>query len=202
MAVLGLGVVVSLITLYLINRLGQRMLAFEHMFFIGLTYCVEPTPASLAAVAATSSAAAALGGAAAASAKNKGGKAGKRGRPSGAEAGGGGAKPSTAKATPADLPIVRNGVGAGMFVGEPTLPKSVEFDYLMGMVTSFVIAYLVEDAVMCALPNSAPRFTVSQTHWFGALIFAVSTYELVRPAPAARRWPCERGTGRRRGAPR
>jgi hypothetical protein len=70
-----------------------------------------------------------------------------------------------------------------MFVGEPQLPKGVEFAYMCGMVSSFVIAYLVEDGVMCMLPQTAAKFSVSQTHWFGALIFLVSMYELVGLCP-------------------
>lgn len=184
MAVISIGIAVSLVTLYMINRIGQRVLAFEHIFFIGLKYCMEPTPADLAAVAATSAGAAAFGGTAASS-NDKGGKAKKKGKQANAAAGAASSK--KAKATPSDLPIVRNKLHENMFVGEPTLPNSIEFDYMMGMVSSFVIAYAVEDGVMCLLPATSSKFNVSQTHWFGALIFAVSMYELVRPCSGRER---------------
>lgn len=176
MAVVPVGIAVSLITLYLLNRIGQKLLAFEHMFFLGLKYCMEPTPADLAAVAATSAGAAAFGGAVVSS-KDKGSKGKKKGKHAGSSsASGAGKKP---KATPSNLPIVRNSVNENMFIGEPTLPKSIEFSYLMGMVSSFLIAFAVEEGVMCLLPGTSSKFNVSQTHWFGALIFTVSMFELV-----------------------
>ena len=177
MAVVPVGIAVSLITLYLLNRIGQKLLAFEHIFFLGLKYCMEPTPADLAAVAATSVGAAAFGGALASS-KEKGSKGKKKGKHSGSSSTSGAAKKP--KATPANLPVVRNTVNENMFIGDPTLPKSIEFSYMMGMVSSFLIAFSVEEGVMCLLPGTSSKFNVSQTHWFGALIFSVSMFELVR----------------------
>lgn len=177
MAVIPVGIAVSLITLYLLNRLGQKLLAFERIFFLGLKYCMEPTPADLAVVAATSVGAAAFGGAVAVS-KEKVGKGKKKGKHAGSNGSAGAAKKP--KATPADLPVVRNTVNENMFIGEPTLPKSIEFAYMMGMVSSFLVAFAVEEGVMCLLPGTSSKFNVSQTHWFGALIFSVSMFELVR----------------------
>lgn len=165
MAVLSPGIVVALLTLFFIGRIGERLLAFEHILFIGLRYCMEPSEEELSPLSTGGSSS----GAAAkrsSSAKKKPGK-----QPSTASAG--------SKASPYALPIRRNPVGPSMFMGEPELPKNRELDYLLSMVSSFVVSLLFEDAAVCAFPGAASRFNVTQTHWFGALIFIVGIYQLL-----------------------
>lgn len=167
MAVLSPGTVVSLITLFFINRIGQKMLVYENIFLIGLKYCLEPTPADLSSAAAHANASLPTASAAAAPSSKKPSKT--KPKP----------KTKTQKPSREDLPVVRNGLGPNLFVGEPVLPKCAEFETLLGMASSFVVAYAVEEAVMCAVPGATDAFGVSQTHWFGALIFIVSTYEML-----------------------
>lgn len=164
MSVLSPGIVVALITLFFINRIGERLLAFEHMLFIGLRYCIEPSEDELASLSTSASSNSA--------AKRSSSAKKKPAKPSASSA-------TTAKPTPYSLPIRRNAVSPTLFMGEPELPKNRELDYLLSMGASFAMSLFFEDLAVCMFPAAAPRFDKTQTHWFGALVFVVGVYQLL-----------------------
>lgn len=155
MALISPALVLAMVVMFILSRVHSVRFTFEHLFFFGLRYVVEPSRAQLASLAATgmqgaiqAMATAGRGGKKAAAVKK--------------------AKETAAKPSITSLPISRAVLTPAFFATEEEIPHLQHFDHLLATTIGYVVGVTFEEISLHYFPN-----LFGETHIWWLAVFAV-----------------------------